>query len=58
MFNSGWANNCGVELFTLGWVRCEISKGGGAEEVLKKLPKKQKETLQEDILGQTLDDVP
>lgn len=20
--NSGWANNCGKELFTLGWVQC------------------------------------
>lgn len=20
--NSGWANNCGTELFTLGWVQC------------------------------------
>lgn len=22
-FNSGWANNCGTQLFTLGWVPCE-----------------------------------
>ena len=21
--NSGWVNNCGTELFTLGWVQCE-----------------------------------
>ena len=22
--NSGWANNCGKELFTLGWIPCDI----------------------------------
>ena len=23
MYKSGWANNCGVELFTHGWVKCQ-----------------------------------
>lgn len=23
MIGNGWANNCGTELFTLGWVQCE-----------------------------------
>lgn len=22
MIGNGWANNCGAELFTLGWVQC------------------------------------
>lgn len=22
MIRSGWANNCGIELFTHGWVQC------------------------------------
>lgn len=26
MINSGFANNCGIELFTIGWVPCD--KGG------------------------------
>ena len=25
--NSGWANNCGVELFTVGWVQCPQDTG-------------------------------
>jgi hypothetical protein len=33
---SGWANNCGIELFTIGWVQCpadlEIGDGGHARE--------------------------
>lgn len=29
MINAGWANSCGIELFTLGWVRCaEVVYGG------------------------------
>ena len=33
--NSGWANNCGVELFTVGWVQCPVTKvkGGSPEKV-------------------------
>lgn len=23
--NSGWANNCGVQLFTIGWVPCDVA---------------------------------
>lgn len=32
--NSGWANNCGIELFTIGWVKCpeaEERPSGGWE---------------------------
>lgn len=32
MINSGWANKCGKELFTLGWVPCDRRKGSGGEE--------------------------
>ena len=33
MFNAGWANNCGIELFSLGWITCEqaletLTQGG------------------------------
>ena len=28
MINSGWGNNCGVELFTIGWVPCDGGHGG------------------------------
>ena len=28
-FASGWANNCGTELFTIGWVPCETDVIGG-----------------------------
>jgi len=24
VINSGWANDCGKELFTIGWVTCDI----------------------------------
>ena len=24
MFNAGWANSCGQELFTLGWIPCAV----------------------------------
>ena len=29
MINSGWANNCGVELFTVGWVECPSTRRKG-----------------------------
>jgi len=35
MINAGWANNCGKELFTIGWVPCAVEQpvtpptGGG-----------------------------
>ena len=25
MINAGWANNCGQELFTIGWVPCDVA---------------------------------
>ncbi len=25
MYRSGWANSCGIELFTHGWVTCEVT---------------------------------
>jgi hypothetical protein len=28
--NSGWANSCGTQLFTIGWVPCEARRPGGA----------------------------
>jgi hypothetical protein len=34
MINAGWANNCGIELFTIGWVQCpsgEAPAVGGGE---------------------------
>ncbi len=29
MINAGWANNCGIELFNIGWVRCPSADLGG-----------------------------
>ena len=29
MINSGWANDCGVELFTIGWVECPSTRRRG-----------------------------
>lgn len=29
MINAGWANNCGTELFTIGWVPCDTDQPGG-----------------------------
>lgn len=57
MYSLGWTEDCGISLFTLGWVRCEISKGGSAEEVYNKVPPKKKEKLKKQLLGQSLDEV-
>lgn len=35
---SGWANNCGTELFTHGWVTCLVvlkKKGGGGARAVE-----------------------
>ena len=39
MINAGWANNCGKELFTIGWVRCPSDDlGGGGSSKGKRRP--------------------
>ena len=48
-FASGWANNCGTELFTIGWVPCEtptvpvtnptdVGRGSGPTDGIRRLP--------------------
>jgi hypothetical protein len=51
---SGWANNCGVELFTYGWVRCDvpiprsipIPPSISGDDRVRRTPQKAKQTPQ------------
>jgi len=55
---SGWANNCGTELFTLGWVQCEVvvvtakvapDSSGYDEAAIRSLRKQSKYNKQFDL---------
>ena len=55
MIGSGWANNCGVELFTNGWILCSTSgvevieaQPGGGSSKHKPKPSLHAQALRED----------
>lgn len=58
MINSGWANNCGVQQFTLGWVSCDHQVRGGKprRRIIIGLPKKPIDPVikEEEFKGTTL----